>query len=720
MRDFFREIPTFLQDYVTRNHWSGFREVQQKSFAILFDTDNHLLITSGTSSGKTEAAMFPVISSLYSDPPEGIGALYISPLKALIDDQFERIDEIIRDADIRVTCWHGDISYSVKKSLIKNPSGIMQTTPESLQSLLFNHGADIRRMFSDLRFIIIDEVHAFMNSTRGLQLLCELESLEMIAGCNPRRIGLSATLSDIGLASGWLKANSTRDVSIVECGNTANYHISLYFNYFPSKPKESDEKSIREMKEEMRSTAVGEYYSKLFAETHPYNCIVFANSRIGAEKITSSLRKITAATDNKKDIEIHHGSISKEIRKHSENRIKNSKQNVTLVSTSTLELGIDIGDLYCVVQKDPPFTSSSFVQRMGRSGRRTGEPIMKLFCTDDEDRESDHPLELPINLIKGIALVELFLKEQWVEPIMHSKKPFGLLYQQTIGYMKNKAGVKPDDLFNDVLKMYPFRNITCDEYRQLIVHLMEIGHIGEFDGSLVIQTEGEKIIDSMDFLATFSDDNLYEVVCGPDLIGYIPKLPNLDDVIALAGDNWRVVNIKRMTVNVLKHSKEGISNWEGGEPFTHPHLVKKMKAILESDEDYPYLSSRAYDRLCMARYHYRKEMLGHLFRYKTNTDIIEIHPWTGSKRFETLTRILKRMDNVHIHSICSIYSIQISTDMDPNELYKAIQDSMENTNPLDLVYKDDILDYEKYDRFVPRSLLKEKFIMEKMDFTMDY
>ena len=167
---FYRLAP-FIQDYIYRNKWEELRDIQVAAAEIIFDTDDNLLLTSGTASGKTEAAFLPVITQLWENPAGSVGALYISPLKALINDQFERLEELLEEADIPVTKWHGDASPSAKKKLVKNPHGIMQTTPESLESLLMRNSSNAYRLFSDLRFVIIDEVHYFMDNDRGLQLL---------------------------------------------------------------------------------------------------------------------------------------------------------------------------------------------------------------------------------------------------------------------------------------------------------------------------------------------------------------------------------------------------------------------------------------------------------------------------------------------------------------------------------------------------------------------
>ena len=201
MTDHTGRMPGFVLDHLHRSGWTAFRDVQERAFDVLFGTDHHLLIASGTSSGKTEAALIPVVSSLFSDPADGIGAMYVGPTKALIDDQFARMERMLRESRIPVNGWHGDVDANRKERLLAEPEGILQITPESLEGILDNHSEDVPRMFGSLRFVIVDEVHSFMASDRGLQLMCEIGRIRRACGCAPRMIGLSATLSDTAAAA---------------------------------------------------------------------------------------------------------------------------------------------------------------------------------------------------------------------------------------------------------------------------------------------------------------------------------------------------------------------------------------------------------------------------------------------------------------------------------------------------------------------------------------
>ena len=360
MTEYFDRLPWFIKEYIHTCRWSGFKEIQTKTFDAFYSTDDHILISARTSSGKTEAALFPIIGSLYNNPPESIGALYIGPLKALIDDQFERMGPILGESELKVTGWHGDISRYSKDKLMENPTGILQITPESLQNILSYEPEEVERLFHDLRFVIIDEVHAFMDSDRGLQLLCCLQRLETLAHCDPRRIGLSATIADRDDAAEWMKADTGRHVSIVYDNSTNDMEIRIHYNAFPL--ADADSEGVE------RKRAVTAYYLQLFRETHGYNSIVFTNSRLDAEMTAKSLRIVAEKKGFPDEVTIHHGSISKEYRKIAESRLKDPSIKNTTVATVTLELGIDVGDLDRIIQIDAPFTCSGLVQRMGPEG----------------------------------------------------------------------------------------------------------------------------------------------------------------------------------------------------------------------------------------------------------------------------------------------------------------------------------------------------------------
>ena len=210
----FERYAPFIQDFIYQNDWESLRAIQVAAGDAIFNTDENVLLSASTASGKTEAAFFPILTQFYEDPPTSVGAIYIGPLKALINDQFLRLNDLCAEAGIPVWHWHGDVSQSHKTKMLKHPSGILQITPESLEAMLLHKHAALTKLFHDLRYIVIDEVHSLMRGDRGGQTICLMERLCRMAGVNPRRIGLSATIGDLEATGAFLAAGTGRGTVI--------------------------------------------------------------------------------------------------------------------------------------------------------------------------------------------------------------------------------------------------------------------------------------------------------------------------------------------------------------------------------------------------------------------------------------------------------------------------------------------------------------------------
>ncbi len=711
MNDHFDRLPWFLKEYIHRCRWSGFRDIQNQTFDVFYSTDDHILISAGTSSGKTEAAMFPVIGSLYVNPPGSIGALYIGPLKALIDDQFSRMGPVLGESEIKVTGWHGDINRNSKIKLTENPTGILQITPESLQNIVSFNPEDVERLFGDLRFIVIDEIHAFMASDRGLQLLCCLERLETLAHCSPRRIGLSATIANRGSAAEWLGADTGRHVSIVSDDSVSDMSIEVHYWMLPL-PTEEDEDS--------RKKAITSYYLDMFRQTHGYNCIVFTNSRQDAEVATKSLRIVAEKKGFPNEVSIHHGSISKEYRKNAEEKLKDPFMKTTTVATVTLELGIDVGDLDRIIQVDAPFTCSGLVQRMGRSGRRGNGQNLIIMCKEDEEEWWASIDGISMNLVKAVAMSELVLKEGWTEPAEIDELPFGLLYHQTMEYLRSGVGCKFSALASDVLSLYPFRGIRKDQYKLLIKHLVNIGHIQIMsDQTILIGEKAERLVFGSDFCSVFTAKKEIAVKCEGHTLGSIQNLPGIDELIQLAGRVWKVVEIsdEKTSIDVIECEGEASNPWKSGTPPIHTRIMRKMLEVLESDETYPYLNESATARLEESRSIARSN--GMASKFSERKGGYRLYPWLGTIQFDTLRRILQKVIGTDSVRALQPYFIDIRTGLSEDQILSRIDSYMEKYDPISLVSDEDMLGYGKYDRFVPESLLTLEFAESRLDFDFE-
>ena len=248
--DIYSRYAPFIQDFIYRNRWENLRAVQQAAGEAIFETDENVLLAASTASGKTEAAFFPVLTLISEEAPSSVGVLYIAPLKALINDQFERLEVLCDEAGIPVWHWHGDVSSDTKRKMLKDPSGILQITPESLEAMLMRKHARIPEIFGDLKFIVIDEIHSFLRSDRGGQMLCLLERLSRIAGVNPRRIGLSATIGDIRAVGEYLSAGTGRGTVIPRIkAPGADWRINMEHFYLTA-PQASEDKEPEKASEQ--------------------------------------------------------------------------------------------------------------------------------------------------------------------------------------------------------------------------------------------------------------------------------------------------------------------------------------------------------------------------------------------------------------------------------------------------------------------------------------
>ena len=699
----FSELPMFLKEYIHENRWDSFRDVQTKTFTAFRENDDHIIISSATSSGKTEAALFPVIASLYADSPKGIGAIYIGPLKALIDDQFERMIPMLEKSDIKVTGWHGDINSGVKKRLLKEPEGILQITPESLQNIVVNHRDSLVRLFGGLRFVIIDEIHSFIPSPRGAQTLCCLEIIEKVCRCSPRRIGISATIGNKDSAKEWLSANTGKMTTVVDDTGTRGFDIQIVYNRFPV-PSEEDP--------DCRKRVLTSYYKELFESVKGKDCLIFANSRLSAERAARSLDIVASKYGSANMISVHHGSISKEFRKDTEEKMKDRYRKTVTVATSSLELGIDVGSMEKIIQIDPPLSCMSMLQRMGRSGRRGGRQDMTILCNDDAERPWTDVFGISANLIKTIALTEL-AKAGWTEPLREEKIPYGLLFHQTLEYMACGTGCRFSDLRNDVLTMYPFRDISEEDYKLLLRHMAATSILERMDdGTLLIGKNGERLVFGHDFCSVFDVKPEIGIFIDGRPLGSIPETPEVGECIQLAGRVWEVIAVSKDGIRAdVRPSEAGsCSPWKSDVPDIDDTVMNKMYEILSSDTEYDYLDDSGRACLERSRMAFRSSGMDHLL---TVTDWgIRVCPWTGTKGFDTVRRLIISKGIGRVYARMP-YHIDVYTDR-PGTVEKVINSSLNGIKTDKLILPDENINRSKYDAYLPRELLVRYYTANRL------
>ena len=752
--DIFERYAPFIQDFIYRNSWESLRAVQVAAGDAIFNTEDNLLLCASTASGKTEAAFFPILSLFYEDPPASVGALYIGPLKALINDQFQRLVDLCEEANIPVWHWHGDVSQSHKNKLLKNPSGILQITPESLEALLLHKHSAIPSLFHDLRFVVIDEVHSLMRGDRGGQTLCLLERLSRLAGVNPRRIGLSATIGDLEATGRFLGAGTGRGTMIPRIDSKGQtWRLSMEHFYISGEQAaggirdpeqdlltaQAEDSGIRfyeeteegdiplsqmPLEQDTPPQAADPGIGYIFSNTSGKKCLVFCNSREEAEAVTTTLRQYCEAKHEADRFLIHHGNLSASFRETAEELMKDEEQCRTTVTTSTLELGIDIGRLERAFQLDAPFTVSSFLQRMGRTGRR-GQPPEMWFVMREEHPEPRAMLPefIPWKLLQGIALVQVYLEERWVEPPVLDRLPYSLLYHQTMSTLAGDGEMTPSELAARVLSLTYFRNISQEDFRILLHHMIANDHIQLTErGGLIVGLAGERITNSYKFYAVFQENVEYTVRSDSQELGTIVKPPPIGDKIAIAGHTWVVEEVDHKRHNVYCHMVKGMVPAYFGEcpGDINTHILERMHRALGEKTMYPYLMTNARERLANARHYAENSGLLEEPLINLGGDMWVLFPWLGSYAFLALERFLK----VKVKPVLGLkgidsnrpYFIQFTMRAGKEEFFRVLGElALQPLDPMELLGPAEVPVFDKYDELLPPQLVRKGFACGVLD-----
>ncbi|MGF1992469.1 MAG: DEAD/DEAH box helicase [Nostoc sp. ZfuVER08] len=711
MTNAFTRLAPFIQEYIYHHQWTELRPVQIAACQVIFDTDAHLLVAAATAAGKTEAAFLPVLTLLHNYPANTIGALYISPIKALINDQFERLNDLLKEADIPVWHWHGDVSQTRKNKLLKNPQGILQITPESLESLLINKHNDLVRLFGDLRFVIIDEIHAFMGSERGCQIICQLQRLAKATQKQPRRIGLSATLGDYSLAEDWLRSGTDKPVITPKIDGLKR-QIKLAVEHF----------YINDEIDESEATAYEQY---IFNLSNSRKCLIFANNRTRTESIIASLRKIAIEQKLPDIYHVHHGSISASLRQAAENAMREPNKPAVTAATLTLELGIDIGYLERVIQLDSPLSVASFLQRLGRSGRRGEAADMRFICTEQQPlSEASLPEQIPWQLLQSIAIIQLYIEEKWIEPIQPIKYPLSLLYHQTMSILTATGEISPNALAKQIFSLPPFAAISQEDFRLLLRYLIDIGHIQHTEqGKLILGLAAEKVVRKFQFYAVFAEQQEYSVKHGTTEIGSIAAPVPVGNQFGLAGRTWEVVEVdfKKRAIVVKQAEGKASVYWRGGGGTIHTRVLQRMRQVLFEDAEYSYLQKNALQRLQAVRKLVRRMGLEKQNILELEKGKCCIFPWMGTVGYRTLERLLNSFcrESLEIKTIGGVSPYYLTVKLGKGKFeYLAGEIASlceQRISAEDLVSNSEAPEIQKYDEFIPHPLLRKAFISDYLD-----
>ena len=568
--------PVVQHHVVNSLGWPALRPLQDDAVAPIL-AGEHVLALAPTAGGKTEAAVLPLLSQILVERRPGLSVLYLCPLRALLNNLHQRLERYADYCGLRAGLWHGDVGATARKRIKEDPPEILLTTPESLEAMLLSVGTDHGRLFANLHTVVVDEVHAFGGDDRGWHLLAVLERLSILAGRDLQRIGLSATVGDPGRLLTWLCGSSTgvRRVVAPDLGvGAAPIATELTLDHVGS----------------VSNAAV--VISKLHQGEKR---LVFCDSRARVEELATLLRGRGVSTF------VSHSSLSVDERRRAEEAFAEAHDCV-IVSTSTLELGIDVGDLDRVIQLDSPNTVASFLQRIGRTGRRPGSVRNMVILTTGDGLEC----------AKAAALLHLW-GTGYVEPIQPPPLPLHLLAQQLLAMALQEGGIG-SNLWQRVIGRLPvFADAVADGTAQQIVdHLVATGMLFDDSGILSVGPQGEKSYGYRHFLdltSMFTTPPLFLVRHGANTIGQLDPTALLTNdrsfaTVLLAGRSWHITSIdwKRRFAWVEPSEAEGRSRWMGsGQPWS-AELCRSIRSVVcGADPAGVTITQRAVDQLTATR-----------------------------------------------------------------------------------------------------------------------
>jgi ATP-dependent Lhr-like helicase len=630
-----------VQRWIYERGWSRLRDVQERAAQVVVEGVRDVIISSATASGKTEAALLPVCSALAGQPPDtpGVAVLYISPLKALINDQYDRVTELCTPLDIPVHRWHGDAPAAGKARVVSSPSGLLLITPESLEALFVRRGERIRRIFGGLRYVIIDELHSFIGTERGAQLQSLMHRVELAGGRRVPRIALSATLGDLDTAAGFLRPGGGAEAALVtstEPGGEIRLQVRGYREPIaPTSARSGDA-------EPAERAAIADH---LFRTLSAADNLVFANSRAAVEIYADMLSRRAVRAGARAEFRAHHGSLSKEIREHVEERLRDPATPVTAVCTSTLELGIDIGSVDSVAQVGAPPTVAGLRQRLGRSGRRPGRPsILRIYVAERERAPGLSETDaLRAELFQSVAMVELLISG-WYEPPDTTGLHLSTLIQQILSITAQHGGATAGQLFDMLCARGPFDRVGRATFATLLHDMGRHDLLQQQgNGQLLPGGTGDRLINHYSFYASFRTSQDYRLVADGYTLGSLPvDRPILPGTLLIfSGARWRV-----LSVDTAQRVIE-LTAAEAGRPPVFPgcggeiadEVRRTMRQLYQSAQIPRYLDPAARDLLAEGRSAYAESGHATARVFASGPDTL-LFPWRGDRIMNTLAVIL--------------------------------------------------------------------------------
>ena len=695
-----------IRRWIRDEGWTELRAVQDQAIRAILDRETDVLISATTAAGKTEAAFLPLLTRAAERLRSGLAILYVSPLKALINDQYRRLEVLSERLELPVTRWHGDSPQGPKQRLIKKPQGVALITPESIEAMFTRRPNVAYALFEGLDAILIDELHAFLQRARGLHLASLLQRIDAISERRARRIGLSATIGDLDVAARWLCPTEPSSVALV-AADGARPELKLQVRGYREPPEASD---VDSLEEEGMEDALSRIADHMFSRLRGTNNLAFAGSRRSVEALADRLRRRSEKIDVPNEFFPHHGSLARELREDLELRLKKGDLPTTAIATTTLELGIDIGSVVSVAQVGAPRSLASLRQRLGRSGRRAGTPsILRIYVREKHAAADSDPLErLRLPTVRAHAAVRLLL-EQFVEPPVIDPSLATVVLHQTLSVIVERGGARALDLYRLICAPGPLGELTKAEFAELLrgaaapdVALIEQAP----DGTIMLGARGEQITASRDFFAIFESDEEWRLVAGGRLLGTIPlsNVIGVGSIVGFAGRRWRVtaVDDRAKVVEVVSHPSGRLPKFDrlSSEPV-HDRLVHEMRAVFRASDTPGYLDTAAAELLEEGRAAYATYDLDRQMLLPAQGDT-HVLTWRGTAANSVLSIVF-----IAAGLECEVHDIGVTvSDCHPDQALAVVR-SVKACPPIeDLAGFVGNLRTAKYDDYVPEPLLR--------------
>ena len=694
--------------WIWQQGWNSLRDVQEMAVGPVLDANRDLVITAATAAGKTEAAFLPAISSLLFDPPtESVGILYVSPLKALINDQTRRLQTIADLTELKVTTWHGDASVAGKHDCQKTPEGIVLITPESLESLLMKPVSWCRRGLKGLRYVIIDEFHAFIGSERGCQLQSLLHRLDFMLERKVPRIALSATLGDMNAVLRFLRPEGGFAQEILE-SQAEKASLKLQVRAFGSESTQTDEEG-----------SIPPVFEHLYRVTHGHSNLIFCNSRSKTEELANAMRRTSELHGIENEYFAHHGKLSKELREGLEATLQRDERPTTAVCTSTLEMGIDIGHVDSVLQLDAPMSVASLRQRIGRAGRRGQAPLFRQILIEPEESIDSLLDRLRLNLYQSIAMIHLML-QRFIEPVNDRQLHFSTLVQQTLSVVVHYGSADALDLYRHLCETGAFAGVSPGMYRVLLASMIAHRLLEKVDRStLVIGDLGERVTGNYKFYSAFKTPEEYTFKSKGRMIATFPIAcqPPLypGQRIIMAGRPWevKVVDDTHRLVEMSASEKGVTLQLETFGANIHRQIREEMRRLYMSNDRPMFCDPLALDFFEKARLVFRHQGLMHEEVITFGGDTF-IFSWQGDRAARTIAALLqtKRFQTRLYRGVVIVERTSRSTLIEALREIYAQGPIYEAKLALQTSSK---LIEEKFDRYVPTELLAIEYGYRNFD-----